>query len=253
MKRVLVGPRLALSWLTVFPVHGPADIGRTEARKAIAATPLIGLVLGAIAAALLWGSTAASLSGLLAGLLTAGALALLTRGMHIDGLADTADGLGCYGPPERAREVMQSGSAGPFGVAAVALVLAIQATGFGALADAQSWGAIVLAVATGRVVVVVVCRRGIEAATDKGFGVLVAGTQPLSLVALWCAAALGASMWVVEDRWWQGPVVVAVAFGAAEIAVRHCSRRFGGMSGDVLGAMLEVTTTIVVVGLLLGG
>lgn len=253
MKRALVGPRLAISWLTVFPVHGPPDIGRTEARKAIAATPLIGLVLGAIAAALLWGSTAASLNGLLAGLLTVGALALITRGMHIDGLADTADGLGCYGPPERAREVMHSGSAGPFGVAAVALVLAIQATGFGALAVAHSWGAVVLAVATGRVAVVLVCRRGIEAATPKGFGALVAGTQSLSTVVLWCAAAVTASMWAVEDRWWQGPVVLVVALGAAEISVRHCTRRFGGMSGDVLGAVLEATTTIAVIGFLLGG
>ncbi len=250
--RLLDGPRLALSWLTVLPVGGSRDIGRNEARGAITSTPLVGLLLGAISAALLWAFAAASIPSALAGLLAVAVLALLTRGMHLDGLADTADGLGCYGPPERAREVMRSGSAGPFGVAAIVFTIAIQATSLGALADARAWGAIVVAVTVGRVAVVLACVRGTRSASDTGFGALVAGTQTRLAALGWTVAALLVATVAVADRWWQGPLVVACALAATTLGVRHCSRRFGGISGDVLGAAVETTTALVVVGLLVG-
>lgn len=248
-----VGPRLAVSWLTVLPVRGPSVVDRRAARAAIASTPFVGLLLGSASALLLWALSAVSVHGLLAGLLTVGALALLTRGMHVDGLADTADGLGCYGPPERAREVMSSGSAGPFGVAAIALVFAVQGAAFGELADGHRWWAVVLAVTAGRVAVVLACRRGVDAASDTGFGALVAGTQTRLVVAVWIALLLAATYWAVGERWWQGPLVTAAALGAAALLTRHCVRRFGGMSGDVLGATVEITMTVVLVGILVGG
>ncbi|SNT23009.1 adenosylcobinamide-GDP ribazoletransferase [Rhodococcoides kyotonense] len=253
MRAAIVGPALALSWLTVLPVRGPQQVDRAAATKAIASAPLVGLLLGSLAALTLWAAGAGSLNGILAGFLAVGLLALVTRGMHVDGLADTVDGLGCYGPPERAREVMQSGGAGPFGVAAIVVVFAVQATGFASLADRHAWWSIVFAAVVGRVCVVLACRRGVPAASERGFGALVAGTQQAYVIAIWMIAALGLSTFLVDDRWWQGPIVVAAAAMFTELAVRHCCRRFGGLSGDVLGAVVEVTTAITVVGLLLGG
>ncbi|WP_024803688.1 adenosylcobinamide-GDP ribazoletransferase [Nocardia sp. BMG51109] len=234
------GIRLAVSWLTVLPVRGPEAVDRAGAARAIAFAPLVGIVLGGVAAGLMWVFTTAGTTSGLAGLLTVGALALGTRGMHLDGLADTVDGLGSYGPPERAREIMKSGGAGPFGVAALIFVVGIQALAFAALADDGRWFAIALAVATGRVAVVLACRRGVEAAPGAGFGALVAGTQSAFTVAACSVIALAAGIFAAPEYPWQGVLAVAVALIVAWLLVAHCVRRFAGLNGDVLGAALEL-------------
>ncbi len=240
--------RLAVSWLTVAPIAGPSTVDRRGAGRAIAVAPLVGLVLGVIAAAAMWGLGRGGLDILLAGLLTVGLLALLTRGMHLDGLADTVDGLGSYGPPERARQIMKSGGAGPFGVAALIFAIGIQAAAFAALAGHGRWWAIALAVAVGRVAVVAACHTGVPAAPEAGFGALVAGTQRPVVVAGWAVVALAGACFAVPATLWLGPLVVAIALAATMFIVRHCVRRFDGLSGDILGAVVEITVSLAAVG-----
>lgn len=244
-EEVVTGLALAVSWLTVLPVRGPERVDRGAAAGAISWAPVVGVLLGAGAVAVMWALTIAGASPLLAGLVGVAALALGTRGMHIDGLADTMDGLGSYGPPERAREIMKSGGAGPFGVAALVFVIGIQAVAFAALVDAQRWLAVVVAVAVGRVAVVLACRSGIDAAPGAGFGALVAGTQRRAIGFAWAAVALVAAGFVT-DAWWLGPIAVGAALATATVLVRHAVRRFGGLNGDVLGAAVEVATTVAV-------
>ncbi len=241
--------RLAVSWLTVFPVRGPDRVDREAARRAIGFAPLVGILLGVAGVGLLWALVWAGASAAVAGLVLVAGLALITRGMHLDGLADTMDGLGSYGSPERAREVMKSGGAGPFGVAAIVFAVGIQALSFAALAQAERWFAVVLAVAVGRVAVVFACRRGIAAAPDTGFGALVAGTQPPFTIALWSALAVAVGLLAVPEHRWLSPLVVVVALGISALLVRHCTHRFGGLSGDILGATLEISVAITAAGL----
>jgi len=243
------GLPLALSWLTVLPVRGPADIDRAAAARAIRAAPVTGMLLGAAAAGVLWLLLTAGCAPPLAGLLCVGFLAVATRGMHIDGLSDTADGLGCYGPPERAREVMHSGGAGPFGVATLVVVLGAQAWSFGILAEAGAWPAVVLAVAAGRIAVVLACRNGIAASPGSGFGALVAGTQAWASVLGWPLLAAIAAVWCAPGTPWLGPIVVLVALALSALFVRHCVARFEGVNGDVLGAALEGTVAAVAIAL----
>ncbi|MBP2193822.1 adenosylcobinamide-GDP ribazoletransferase [Nocardia goodfellowii] len=245
----MTGVRLAFSWLTVFPVRGPEQVDRAAAGRAIASAPLVGVTLGAAAAGMLWGLVTIGASALLAGFVVVAGLALITRGMHLDGLADTFDGLGSYGPPERARQIMKSGGAGPFGVAAMVFAVAVQAISFAALAEANRWFAVALAVALGRIVVVTACRRGLEAAPDTGFGALVASTQPLWTGVVWTGVATSAAVFAVPGRPWLGPLVVLCAAGLSAMLVRHTARRFGGLSGDVLGAALEVSVACAAAGL----
>ncbi|MFD6897785.1 adenosylcobinamide-GDP ribazoletransferase [Rhodococcus sp. NPDC060086] len=247
MRRVQGGVALALSWLTVVPVRGPQEIDRTVAGHAISAAPLAGLVLGGAATAVAWAGSAAVANAAIIGFVCVGFLALATRGMHIDGLADTADGLGCYGPPERAREVMKSGGVGPFGVAALIVVLGLQAVSFGALADTGSWAALGFAVAFGRVAVVPACRRGLPAVEGSGFGTLVAGSQGPVTIGVWSLVAMGAAAVCVPGPLWLGPVAVVVALALSWWFVKHCVTRFGGLGGDVLGATAEGCVTLLAV------
>ncbi|MFG3620181.1 adenosylcobinamide-GDP ribazoletransferase [Nocardia sp. NPDC047654] len=237
------GVRLAISWLTVLPVRGPDAVDRPAAGRAISLAPLVGALLGAGAAALLGALSRAGASTALAGLLVVGALALITRGMHLDGLADTLDGLGSYGPPERAREIMKSGGAGPFGVAGLVFTIGVQAFSFAALADSGRWLAVALAVATGRIAVILAC-RGIPAAPGTGFGILVADTQSALAGAAWSAIAIGLAVLAVPGCAWLGPLAVVLGLAASAILVRHCARRFGGLSGDILGAAVETTVAL---------
>lgn len=253
---------LAVSWLTVIPVPQPRTApGRTDGGRVIAAVPVLGLILGIACAAIAFGLAHTELPTLIVGALCVVFLALVTRGMHLDGLADTADGLGCYGDAERIRAVMRSGDVGPFGAATLVLVLLLQATAFGSLAGQERWFAIAFAVFLGRLTVVIACRAGVGPANADGFGALVAGTQRTSIV-LWILAAAALAVgagWLdsptAPDSFTAAPTVIAV-LAVAAVAVfaalftRHCARRMSGISGDVLGAGVEVGTALALVLLL---
>lgn len=249
-RLALGGVRLAASWLTVLPVpmRGVA-VDRRAGGAAIAAAPLVGALLGLAAAGVLALLAPLGCPPLLAGLLVVGLLALGTRGMHLDGLADTADGLGCYGPPERALAVMKDGGAGPFGVVALILVLGVQATGLAQAEATHRWWLVGLAMTVGRAAFPACCRRGVGAARPEGFGALVADTQPWPVPAVWWAVLAAAGALAVPGRWWQGVLAVVLALGVVLALSWHTRRRFGGLVGDALGAACELAVaTVLAVG-----
>ncbi|MGE5287997.1 MAG: adenosylcobinamide-GDP ribazoletransferase [Micromonosporaceae bacterium] len=242
------GLRLSVTLLSVIPLRG-ARASRRAAAWAMAWAPAVGLGLGITAGAVL---TAVDrvLRGapLLAAALALAVLALLTRGLHLDGLADLTDGLGGGKTAPEALDIMRRSDIGPFGAAALVLTLLVQAA---ALAQAQSRGngfpAIVSAVVAGRLAITWACRRGVPAARAEGLGALVAGTLPVSVPGVITAASLGLAAlggWLVAGVTgaWALPVAVAAGLAASFVLTWHVSRRLGGITGDVLGGLCEVAT-----------
>jgi adenosylcobinamide-GDP ribazoletransferase len=238
------GLRLAVSWLTVLPVGAPVEVDRAVARQALYWAPLVGTGLGAVAVGVLAALPALGTPPLLTGLAVVAMLAGLTRGMHLDGLADTADGLGCYGGPQRALAVMRDGSTGPFAVIALVLVLTTQAVALGTLAETGRLVAVLLAVTAGRVAFSWCARTGVPSARPEGLGALVAGSQPPAVPVAWSAVLLAGGLAAVPGRPWQGALAIGLAALVAVVISAHTQRRFGGVTGDVLGATSELTTTV---------
>ncbi|MGH3765526.1 MAG: adenosylcobinamide-GDP ribazoletransferase [Pseudonocardiaceae bacterium] len=242
---MISGLRLAVSWLTVLPVPTPGEVNQGTARRALYWAPVVGAGLGLLAAGMLTALHALGAPSLLAGLAVVALLAGLTRGMHLDGLADTADGLGCYGGPQQALAVMRDGSCGPFGVVTLVLVLTMQATALGALADTGRLIPVVLAMVAGRAAFGWCARRGIPPARPAGMGALVAGSQPVAVPAAWSVILLAASLLAVPARPWQGALAVTLAAATVVALSTHTHHRLGGLTGDALGAANELTTTII--------
>ena len=134
---------------------------------------------------------------------------------------------------------MKRSDIGPFGVVTLVLTLLVQVA---ALAQAEALGrgaaAVIAAAATGRLALTWACRRGVPPARGDGLGAMVAGTVPPVIPAALTAAALGAA--------YAAGVIVAVAVAAGlavSLAVTALAvRRLGGITGDVLGALVELTT-----------
>jgi adenosylcobinamide-GDP ribazoletransferase len=250
------GLRLAFSTLTALPVGPPREVDRSVAGRAMACAPVVGGVLGALGAAVGAGLGWWTSSPVVAAVGGVAALAALTRGLHLDGLADTADGLGSAKPAVDALRIMKASDIGPFGVVTLVLALLGQVLLLaGAWGRHGAWyGACALAVAcvAGRLAVTWACRPGVPSARPDGLGAWVAGSVSRVAVGVVSVLAVGvagiAGFWVSDGaRWLLWPAAVVVGVGASTLVLRHAIRRFGGITGDVLGALVEVGFTAALV------
>jgi len=184
-------------------------------------------------------------SGLLSVLLVT-ALILATRGLHLDGLADTVDGLGAGGDRERVLAIMDDSHIGVFGVAAIVLVILIKAQAIDALGD-NRWRALLLAPVLSRWAMVLLAYRSKSAKEGLGSLMIANMGSPhffgATLLALMLAVAIQRSVGIALVAW-------VVLFTLACRAYFH--RRLGGVTGDTFGAVGELSEASVLVLLAFG-
>jgi adenosylcobinamide-GDP ribazoletransferase len=244
-RRPWTGAAESLAMLTIARVPAAAS-----ARGVLPWAPLVGLVLGAVAAGAGWAG-ARYVSPLVGAVLAVAVLAVLTRGLHLDGLADTADGLGPLRGREQALRVMRAGDVGPFGVVTLVLTLLLQVACLAQLLTVGAgWPALPAATVAARLAMARTGLPGTPISDGSSLGAAVAGTvSPRWLTGTAVIAAAGTAAAAVgsgHDLARGLGLVGGAALGwlAAEALLTRARRRLGGVSGDVMGAMGEVTATV---------
>lgn len=237
----------ALCFLTLLPCPFRAD-RQTASNAGLAQAfpffPAVGLLLGTCCALTGYALHFRMPPLLLATLLTA-LLTVLTRGLHLDGLADLADGVGGGYTPARRLEIMKDSRTGAFGSLALALALLCKTAAFYTLLRTQSWFVIAAIPALSRYAIVLTAYRSPYPRPEGGLGKLFLEHMTGRQLALATACAGGLALALLQ--WNALPYLLTTA--ACALALRLLSRRWlGGVTGDVLGASNEITE-IVLLGL----
>lgn len=232
----------ALAFLTRVPLRARRPLAADDVARGAVFFPLVGALVGAAVAA-----TSALLDAggpLLAAALALAVGTLATGAMHLDALADTAD---AYGAPsrERALEIMRDHATGAYGATAIALDLLLKAAALAELATASGWRAIVAAAALSRAVPLALAAALPYARADAtGLGRLLTDHVGARRATAGVAVAIAVAA-ILLGRDTLPLVAAAVAVGAYLLLAFR--RRLGGVTGDALGASVEITETLALV------
>ena len=228
----------AVAFLTRIPVPSRAVIGPGDVGRAAKWFPLVGLFLGAAAVGMLCALTPLFPVDV-AAVLVVLAEALLTGALHMDGLADMADGFGGGRDREHTLAIMRDHAVGSYGTVAVVLLIALKVTAIGALVARPHWWVyLLLAPMLGRWATLPLMRFVPYA---RGSSSIIDNMHTAELV--WGSAAAAVACVAVGRLsgliCWAAVLLATLAFG------RYCKRKIGGITGDTLGANVQICECIV--------
>jgi adenosylcobinamide-GDP ribazoletransferase len=229
--------RIAIGLLTTLPFGLPEDWQPGDSGRAGIWYPLVGVVIGGLTW-LTWRLLTPYFPPLVVGVLTLLIWVALSGGLHLDGLADCCDGLFASTTPERRLEIMKDPRLGTFGGVGLLLVLLLKAAALSSLTPSAGFG-IILAATLGRWCILPaglmpLARPGGMGA-DFASGLRRGAIFTSAILPLGLAFLLGTQGWIATLV---GLLAAAAVLGLARARIR-------GVTGDVFGAVVEVTETVV--------
>lgn len=240
LLQALNGALIAIEFLTPLRLRKVQTYDDRTFAAALGWYPFAGLVIGGILALLDLGLRELLPPGPTAALLVA-ALALLSGGLHLDGVADTADGMAVQGDRAARLGVMSEGNTGPAGVMALVLVLLAQWSALASLPEDARVAALIVAPVLARWTVVPVGLL-FPPARPRGLGHAIhAGLWPLAAP----LATVIALVIAVGSFGVAGIVLFALATLAAVLLAGAAARMLEGVTGDVFGACIEFAQVVV--------
>ncbi len=235
---------IALQFLTQIPVRLDCHPSQQEVGRSLLYYPLVGLLIGAFLALFAW--LLVDAPPLMSAALLLTIWVLLAGGLHLDGLADSADAwVGGLGDQVRTLEIMKDPTCGPAGVVSLVLVLLIKFSALHAILESGNWAILLLAPLFGRTALLLlflttpyVRKQGLGSALSEHLPrthiVWVLVVILIGIVSIFGSSAL----WLL------------LTVGLVFVGLRYLMmQRLGGTTGDVAGALVEIIeTTVLVVG-----
>lgn len=234
----------ALTFLTVIPMPGfmatPEEIARAKPYF-----PIVGLIIGSFA--FLLAILMYRLPPMLAATVIVIFLAMISRCFHLDGLADSADGMMSSRSRERALEIMRDSHIGTMGVFAIVAVLGVKTVAFGTLDGVDFSVAALLAPVLGRYSIVIYCNIS-HYAREQGLGKAMFENRSW-LTVLWATMfSAGICYYFLELR---GLILLGIIVIATIWWNIYTSAKLGGATGDTIGANVEFSEMLVPLSLVL--
>jgi adenosylcobinamide-GDP ribazoletransferase len=231
--------RIAFGLLTILPIGLPEDWQPGDSGRAGIWYPLVGLVIGGLAW-LAWRLLTPYFPPLVVGVLTLLIWVALSGGLHLDGLADCCDGLLASTTPERRLEIMKDPRLGTFGGVGLLLTLMLKAAALSSLAPSTGFG-LLLAATLGRWCILPAGLMPL--ARQGGMGADFASGLRRGAIFSGAILLLGLAFLLGPQGW----IAALVGLLAAAIVLWLAKTRINGVTGDVFGAVVEVTETAVLV------
>jgi adenosylcobinamide-GDP ribazoletransferase len=230
----------ALQFLTLFPRPRWMQHSTDEAGRSAIFFPVVGLILGLVLVLVNFLLLPFASAGLLSVILVI-LLAFMTRGLHLDGVGDTFDGLGAGGDRDHILKVMDDSHTGAFGLVAIVSVLFLKIHSLESM-DVDRWRALLVAPILGRWAMVLLAYR--SKAAKVGLGSNLAD----HLQTKHCLLATVLTLLLVAPIFrWNGIVMMAWVGIFATASKSYFHRRLGGVTGDIFGAVGELSETSVMV------
>jgi len=235
---MLLAARIAIAFLTILPVRLPAELPGDGLKRSAGFFPLAGWLIGGFLAGWAWLCVRAGLPPLVSAVLLVGLGAWLTRGLHLDGLADLLDGLGGGQTPERRLAIMKDSAIGAFGVIGLVLLLVLKVACLAALVanggESLFFSLFAAPVAARWAMTTLAC--GVQYPRASGTGHAFVGKVGMRELALGGLLLAPLIWW----NWSAGLIIIGVAMLPALWLRFKASRALGGVTGDVLGASCEL-------------
>jgi len=233
---------VALQFLTIIPIPWQRDIREVRIRNSIAYFPVVGLIIGLILAGLSWLFGLALPTGIANALLLV-ALAVVTGGLHLDGLADTCDGLAGHKTVAERWQIMRDSRVGGFGVIGIVLILLVKYVSLNSIPETLMTASLVLMPVAGRwAMVYSIFAYPYARPSGLGKAFKEGNRWPVFIIATIITIAIA-----VVSLQLIGLAILAIVLIITTALAVYFKKTFAGLTGDNYGAINEIAEVSVLI------
>jgi adenosylcobinamide-GDP ribazoletransferase len=244
LEKLIENLALTLAFFSRIPL--PASLGNrishdAKIGEAAAFFPIAGLIIS-LPIALVWFVSSSYLPATIAAGLAIGLSLLITGGLHEDGFADCADGLGATPNRERALEIMRDSRIGTYGSLALILSIGLRWAALASLGPLSGVFAIIICNVGARSAMTIAMQFS-NYARPEGLGKQANTIRQSDFI----AAIIIASLIAILCGWFWGFIALSLAYIAAWLFLKRLEHRLGGYTGDGLGAMEQIAEITILI------